>query len=473
MSSIRRPFALLLAAALAAPLNACGGKAPTGSTPPIATVTLTAAATMLAPGQSTQLVASAATADGQAVSAAAFSWLSEAPAVATVDASGRVTAVSTGTAVIAATAGTVRGAVTITVQPAPAGHVASLSSIVDSVRLAWKMPAMGAAIVTLEDGVIAIGAAGLRRVTGGASVTTNDLWHLGSNTKGITSMLAAVAVSQNRIQWTTTIPQVFPELANIRPEYRDVTLRDLLSHQSGLPGSITPAVFGGWKDLPVAAQRDSTVAWAVRQPPAGPRGRFAYSGLGYVLADAMLARVFGTSFVAAMTAQVFAPLGMTDAGFGPQAAVGSTTQPIGHYGTDGSWQVREGHDIPPVFASAGGAHMSLASWARLVREVLRVEAGTPTLASAAVAREMTSEQVTTGPETSYGLGWGIKTRVWANGKLIHHDGSNGANYSIAVLAPRRNVAILVTTNAQEANGRSPQALNDLISRLIAYYDAAK
>jgi alpha-amylase len=106
-------------------------------------VTVTATTTTLSPGQSTQLVASAATAGGQAASAAPFTWLSEAPAVATVDAAGRVTAVSAGTAVIAATAGTVRGTVTITVQPAPAGPVASLSSIVDSVRLAFNMPPWG------------------------------------------------------------------------------------------------------------------------------------------------------------------------------------------------------------------------------------------------------------------------------------------------------------------------------------------
>jgi CubicO group peptidase (beta-lactamase class C family) len=201
MFQVRRPSALLLAAVLATSLPACGGdaKAPTAPAPPIATVTVTAATTTLVPGQATQLVASAATAGGQAAHVATYTWLSEAPAVATVNASGRVTAMSAGTAVIVATAGTVRSTVTITVQAAPVGPVASLSSIVDSVRLAYKMPAMGAAIVTLEDGLVAIGAAGGRRVTGGNAVTPDDLWHLGSNTKAMTALLAAVAVAQNRI----------------------------------------------------------------------------------------------------------------------------------------------------------------------------------------------------------------------------------------------------------------------------------
>jgi hypothetical protein len=103
---------------------ACGEAASTKPAP-IATVTVTAGTSSLAPGEFTQLVASAATAAGQAVSGAQFSWLSDAPAVATVDASGRVTGVSPGTAAISATAGTVRGAVTLTVK-APVPQTASV-----------------------------------------------------------------------------------------------------------------------------------------------------------------------------------------------------------------------------------------------------------------------------------------------------------------------------------------------------------
>jgi len=473
MSHVRRRSAVLLAAILAASLSACGdAEAPTELTPPIATVTVTALTTTFVPGQSTQLAASATTADGQAVSAAAFTWLSEAPAVAAVDAAGRVTAVSAGTTVIAARAGTVRGTVTITVQAAPAGGVTSLSSIVDSVRLARNMPAMGGAIVTLDGGLVAIGAAGLRRVTGGNAVTTDDKWHLGSNTKAMTGMLAAVAVSQNRVQWTTTLAQAFPELANVRAEYRDVTLRDLLSHQSGLPTSITPALLGAWQGLPVVAQRDSAVAWLVQRPPSGSRGTYKYSNWGYSVAGAMLERVYGTSFEAAMAAHVFTPLGMPDAGFGPQAAAGSTTQPVAHYReTDGSWRILENHDIPPVMAPSGAAHMSLASWGRFVREVLRVEAGTSTLAPAAIARQTTSAVIAMGPGNGYGLGWGVSTQTWANGKVLYHDGSNGANFSAALLAPQRNVAFLATTNGVDSNGS--KAVIELINRLIAFHNTGK
>jgi CubicO group peptidase (beta-lactamase class C family) len=392
-----------------------------------------------------------------------ITWTTDNAAVASVSGAGVVTGISTGTATITATSEGRSATARVAVSTRP------LSSIVDSVRLAFNMPAMGAAIVTLEGGVVASGAAGPRRVTGGNAVTTDDLWHLGSNTKALTAMLAAVAVSQNRIQWTTTIPQVFPELTNIRAEYRDVTLRDLLSHQSGLPGNAFGG--GGGSDTTAVAQRASVVATALQLPPGGPRGKFAYNNLGYIVAGAMLDRAFGTSFEAAMAAQVFAPLGMTAAGWGAQAAAGSTTQPVAHrLQTDGSWSVLEGYGEPPVFNPSGNMHMSLASWGRFVREVLRVEAGTSTVAPAVIARQTTSTMIATGPTTSYGMGWEILTRAWANGKVLYHNGTNLGNGSLTYVAPLRNVAFLVTTNGWEPTG---QSLEVLANRLITFHFAGK
>jgi CubicO group peptidase (beta-lactamase class C family) len=347
---------------------------------------------------------------------------------------------------------------------APTAH--RLTAIVDSVRLAWKMPAMGAAIVTLEDGITGVAVAGTRRATGGAAVSTDDLWHLGSNTKAVTSLLAAVAVSQGRIQWTTTLAQAFPELTNIRAEYREVTLRELLSHQAGLPRDASMFESG----TTPAAQRALAVTWVIQQPAIVPRGTYSYSNAGYVVAGAMLERAFGTSFETAIATRIHAPLGMTDAGWGPQAAAGSTTQPVAHVrDPSGSWHVLEAFDNPQVYNSSGRSHMSLASWGRFVREVLRVEAGTSSVAPADVARHTTSAAVTVDLTNSYGMGWLVSTRSWANGKVLYHDGSNGGNHSLIFVAPVRNVAFLATTNGYDPGGRSGQALGALIGRLERFH----
>ena len=70
------------------------------------------------------------------------------------------------------------------------------------------------------------------------------------------------------------------------------------------------------------------------------------------------------------------------------------------------------------------------------------------------------------PTTSYGLGWLISTRSWANGKILFHDGSNGGNHSLIFVVPSLNAAFLATTNAYDPDQRSYQALDALIQRLV-------
>jgi hypothetical protein len=131
--------------------------------------------------------------------------------------------------------------------------------------------------------------------------------------------------------------------------------------------------------------------------------------------------------------------------------------------------VREAHDNAPAAAPAGTAHMPLASWGLLVREILRVEAGTSSVAPAAVARQTTTAAVPVSSTTSYGMGWYVTTGSWANGKVLWHDGTNGGNHSLAVIAPQRNVAFLVTTNGFDPGGRSWNAMNALIGRLDVFH----
>ena len=65
---------------------------------------------------------------------------------------------------------------------------------------------------------------------------TRDLFHLGSNTKAITSFIAAMLVEQKKINWDTRFFELFPTwLSMSNPDYEDITLQQLLSHQAGIP----------------------------------------------------------------------------------------------------------------------------------------------------------------------------------------------------------------------------------------------
>jgi CubicO group peptidase (beta-lactamase class C family) len=121
--------------------------------------------------------------------------------------------------------------------PAPAAGTVGdgrITELIEWARSAQGVPAMG--VIVIRSGQVAErGVVGMRSADGGPAVTTEDSWHLGSITKSMTATLAAVLVEDGVITWDTTPLEVWPELTNdIHSGFRNITLRQLLSHTSGM-----------------------------------------------------------------------------------------------------------------------------------------------------------------------------------------------------------------------------------------------
>lgn len=287
-------------------------------------------------------------------------------------------------------------------------QAAEFTRLLDSTLRASKLPAMAVAIVT-RDAVLYHNALGVRRRGDPTPVTPDDRFHIGSNTKAMTAGLVGLLVDEGRMRWTTTIAELFPELATrMRPEYRTVTVRELLTHHSGLvrdaAGSFGP---GSPRE-----QRTRAVEWILTRPPASPRGTLAYSNCNYILAGAMVERLTGEPYEQLLVRRLLAPLGLTTVGFGPPATPGKVDQPWGH--VNGLFnRVKaiapddEHADNPPVYAPAGRIHLSV------------------------------------------------------------HDGSNDVFYSLAVLAPEAGFGVIVMTN--QGQHEASEAIAGLANRLIRLY----
>ena len=205
-----------------------------------------------------------------------------------------------------------------------------LSELVEWARASQGVPALGAVVV--HQGQVAERAvAGLRSVDNTVPVTVDDQWHVGAITKSMTATLAAILVEDGLITWDTTVLDVWPELtAQVDPGFRTVTLRQLLSHTSGMkPDDDWPGSLDGATGTLMEKRR----AWAARllsEPPAVPLGNFSSSNMGYVVAGAMLETRTQTPWETLLTIRVFAPLGMTHSGFGAPGTPGLLDEPLGH-----------------------------------------------------------------------------------------------------------------------------------------------
>ena len=118
--------------------------------------------------------------------------------------------------------------------------------------------------------------------------------------------------------------------------------------------------------------------------------------------------------------------------------------------------------------------MSMPDWARIIRESMRADAGQSTLIDQTNAREIFSNITPIpGSGDSYGLGWNMTTRPWG-GRTAYHEGSNTTNHSVAWVGLDNGVALLAATNAADLNGgRSGNALEALVSRLLTYYQTGQ
>lgn len=435
--------------------------------PAIATITVTAPQTQLDVGQSVAAVAVARTAAGSTVEAS-FDWQSSAESVASVSPSGVITAAAEGTATITAAAGGVSGMLDVVVHAGEGG--ADITAMVESVRAEFGLPAMGGAIVTISDGAWAVGVSGVGRVDRTAPVVIDDKWHLGSNLKAMTSALAAIAVDEGVIAWSTTVSEAFPDL-EIHPELRDVTLDELLSQQSGISNS---GSFGSGSSA--REQRDALVASSLQIQPIVARGTYYYTNMSYIVAGTMLERAWDGVYEELMREKFWAPLGVTGAGWGPTDG-GDNDRVTGHTWSNGSWVRCQMCDNQPGLSAAGLAHMPIGDWAKVIQEFLRAATGTSSLISAANGSKIVAPHVAIPAGDTYALGWRVTTRTWGGGtdETITHGGSNIRHHSTAWLGLGTGVAFIATTNAYRASP-SPTtlaALNTLIVRMIDHYEAAR
>ncbi|MCA8965569.1 MAG: beta-lactamase family protein [Planctomycetes bacterium] len=348
---------------------------------------------------------------------------------------------------------------------------ADLAALLEPIRAEHGVPALGAAVIR-DGAVVALGVTGVRRQGHEEKVTTDDLWHLGSCTKAMTATLLAQQVDAGKLQWSTTVAAGLPDLAGKFDEHaRAITVRHLLTHRAGLPGGPPQPL---WRELfryegtTREARREVATAMLGIAPEAPLGERYLYSNASYMIAGAIAERAADASWEELMQRQLFTPLGMRSAGFGPPGSKDDTSQPWGHRpGPKGPVPIFG--DNPPALGPAGTVHCTLADWAKFAALHLGVVAGDEPLVTAERLRELH-----TPPEgADYALGWGVTTRPWAKGPILSHSGSNTMWYCVAWLAPEAKFGVLVTCNQGEAGAACDAVAGACIRRFAPARAGAK
>jgi CubicO group peptidase (beta-lactamase class C family) len=258
---------------------------------------------------------------------------------------------------------------------------------------------------------------GERMMGSGVAAEAGDRWHLGQITQSMTATLVARLVDQGAVRWEDRVGHVLSLVApDMQEAYRAPTLQQLLCPRS------PPSPSGDLRSDRVwvggtggREERQAFVRFVLKEP--GLRlSSVATTTVPYpdIVAGAMLEVMLGRSWEELFTTHLFAPLGISTAGFGPPNRSGATDQPVGHSQTkqkDGTYGPEPGGflnaDRRSGLVPSGGVHLSLPD---LLRYLSAHRDGTDYL------RPESWKLLHTPPSGSnYAMGWWVR----GDGSLWH------------------------------------------------------
>src|SRR6185369_4379650 len=297
-----------------------------------------------------------------------------------------------------------------------------------------------------------------------APVTAQSLFRIASNTKAFTTAALAILVDEGKLRWDDHVIDHMPAFQMYDPYVtREMTVRDLLVHRSGLGLGAGDLLF--WPSTDVT--RDEIVR-LIRflKPATSFRSRYAYDNLLYLVAGQLIPQVAGQSWDDFVKQRILAPLGMTSTNVGTPGLLAAHEVAMPHARADGKVTPLE-HADHDNLAPAGAMSSSVADLAKwMVAQLNHGDlGGGRRLFSEAQSRQMWSPQTilpigdlpagapaaiqAMQPNFSaYGLGWML--RDYRGRKMVFHTGTVAGYLSRVTMVPELKLGVVVLTNQEEA-----------------------
>lgn len=329
-------------------------------------------------------------------------------------------------------------------------ELTGLDAYIEKAMKDFGVAGMSVAIVK-DGGVIYAKGFGVRDASTGGAVDENTLFAIGSNSKLFTAVAAGMLVDEKKMDWDGKITDYLPWFQLRDPWVtREFTLRDALSHRSGL-GRRGDALWYG-TDL----SREEIIR-RVRflEPNSSFRSQFGYQNIMVLTAGEAVAAVAGKSWDDFVDERIFTPLGMerTNTSVKPLARTQNVAQP--HGVTPEGTKPIPWRDIDNV-APAGSINSSAAEMTRWIQLLLdkgkygdRQLLQEPTLRVIMSAHTITGNPADTlAPSrhfSTYGLGVGLSD--YKGYKVQSHTGGIDGMLSNVTTVPEKNVGWVILTNS--------------------------
>ena len=191
-----------------------------------------------------------------------------------------------------------------------------LNRLLEEIMSRWGIPGLGVGIVEGDEIVYARGF-GVQSLDTGSPVTPDSIFCVASIAKCFVACAVMQLVEQGGLHLDTPLVAYLPDFRLDDDRFRQITLRQILSHTSGIPDMDE----NEYNELALHPEYDDGApvryvrALSSRKMVAAPGERFAYSNIGYNVLGHLIAEVAGQTFESYMREHVLRPAGMLDSTF--------------------------------------------------------------------------------------------------------------------------------------------------------------
>ncbi|HMN54232.1 MAG TPA: serine hydrolase [Sphingopyxis sp.] len=351
--------------------------------------------------------------------------------------------------------------------PVWADPPADIGESVEALR--QKVGAPGVSIAIVEDGKTTLARGwGVRKLGESAPVDGETIFQTGSTGKAMTVAALAVLVDEGRIAWDDPVIKHMPWFRMYDPWVtREITIRDLLVHRSGLGLGQGDLMFVPRTNL---TRKQTAERVAFLKPRTSFRSAYAYDNILYAVAGQLIEEVTGQRWEDFIRARVLRAGGMKNAtsdseerfavanrswpharlsgvlrGIGPQQVLDERDE-LGRNGAPAGGLALSAEDMA-AWLKIQLAHGALPDGKRLFSEQQAAEMWAP----------VTPMPITPLPDTlkpaqptqqAYALGWQVQD--YRGHRIIQHGGGVFGSITRVVMIPDRNVGFAIMMNSEDS-----------------------
>ena len=288
------------------------------------------------------------------------------------------------------------------------------------------------------------------------------VFRVGSVSKLFTDVAIMQLVEQGKVDLDAPVTRYLPEFHPRNPYEKPITLRQLMSHRSGLVREPPVGNYFDSTSPPLAATIASLNRTTLVYPP---ETHTKYSNAAIATVGYVLEKLTGTPFPEALSKAVLQPLGMTTSGFQPTTGLTRNLAPAAMWTLDG--RAFPAPSFQLGIAPAGSMYTTVTDLSRFLSALFAGGRGTngQVLKQETIAQMWTPQFARAGEQSGYGIGFRLGTLD--GHRSVGHDGAIYGFATTLQALPDERLGVVVVTTRDGANASVDEIADVALRGMLA------